>query len=243
MYSLNDIKVRLINADEVSQFIERWGMTSCVCYDTDIKFAKKVGLSCLNEKHYSGSRGDFFKFEIECPRYTADQIMRHQVGTFMNCQSQRYVDMDDNFSIYVPLKVMKNEELLSIYCQYEEMCKAQYKINRQIFNELGITGEKANDFMRTMLPIGVKTKLVIGFTFEALENFMLKRLCSRADEPIRQVAKLMKEEVQKVTNVYDEFFVPNCEKLMYCPEKASCHKHPSKEEFKKIIELGKRSDK
>lgn len=232
MYSLEDIKVTLINADEVNQFVKRHGEVACICYATNRKFADKVGLSCLREGHTSGSRGDFFKFEIECPRFTADQIMRHQVGTFMNCQSQRYVDMDDNFSIYVPPKVMRNGELLSKYYQYEEMCKAQYIINRQMFNELGITGEQANDLMRTMLPIGVKTKLVIGFTFEALENFMLKRLCVRADEPIRHVAKLMKEEVQKVTNVYDEFFVPNCEKLMFCPEHHSCGKAISKEELK-----------
>ena len=37
--------------------------------------------------------------------------------------------------------------------------------------------------MRTLLPIGVTTKLRIGFDIEALTHFMNKRLCTRADEP------------------------------------------------------------
>ena len=138
MYTIDDIKVTLLNAEDVKDFIKNHGQIACVCYDTDEKFAEKVGKSCMIEGHTSGSRGDFFKFEIECPRFTADQIMRHEIGVFKNCQSQRYVDMDDNFSIYVPPKVVKDETLLQQYIRYEEMCKAQYKVNRACFDEMGI---------------------------------------------------------------------------------------------------------
>ena len=242
MYTIDDIKVTLLNAEEVKDFIRRHGEVACVCYNTNEKYAEKVGKSCMMEGHMSGSRGDFFKFEIECPRFTIDQIVRHEQGVFKNVQSQRYVDMDDDFSIYVPPKVMNNPMLVEQYIQYEEMCKAQYKINRDCFNNLNITGEQANDLMRTMLPIGVKSKVRIGFTLEALIHFMHKRLCVRADEPIRRVAKLMKEEVLKVQPEYAELLVPQCEDMMYCPEKNSCHKYPNKKELKEIIELGKGKD-
>ena len=239
MYTIDDIKVTLLNAEEVKDFIRRHGEVACVCYNTDEKYAEKVGKSCMIEGHMSGSRGDFFKFEIECPRFTIDQIVRHEQGVFKNVQSQRYVDMDDDFSIYVPPKVMNNPMLVEQYIQYEEMCKAQYKVNRACFNDLNITGEQANDLMRTMLPIGVKSKVRIGFTLEALIHFMHKRLCVRADEPIRRVAKLMKEEVLKVQPEYAELLVPQCEDMMYCPEKHTCGRYPSKKELKTIIKNGK----
>ena len=239
MYSLDDITVKLINAEDVKNFIYNHGLFSCTCYNTDEKFAERVGMSCLIEGHTSGSRADMFKFRIHCPRYTADQIMRHSVGTAINCQSQRYVDMDDNFSIYVPPQVMNDEALREMYGFYEEECKDRYTILREEMIARGITGEQANDLMRTMLPIGVPCNLTMGFTVEALIHFMHKRLCVRADAPIRQVAKLMKEAVLAVEPRYAELLVPQCQADLYCPEKHGCGAYPSKEELKELIQLGK----
>ena len=242
MYTINDIKVTLLNADEVKNFIKNHGEVACVCYNTNEKYAEKVGLSCMKDGHMSGSRGDYFKFEIEAPRFTIDQIVRHEAGVFKNVQSQRYVDMDDNFSIYVPPKVEKDEKLLQQYIQYEEMCKARYKVNRACFEDLGITGEQANDLMRTMLPIGVMSKVRIGFTLEGLIHFMHKRLCTRADLPIRKVAQLMKEEVLKIQPLYEDLLVPQCQALMYCPEKSSCKKYPTREEVESILQKFNKKD-
>lgn len=242
MYTINDIKVTLLNADEVKSFIKNHGEVACVCYNTNEKYAEKVGLSCMKDGHMSGSRGDYFKFEIEAPRFTIDQIVRHEAGVFKNVQSQRYVDMDDNFSIYVPPKVEKDEKLLQQYIQYEEMCKARYKVNRACFEDLGITGEQANDLMRTMLPIGVMSKVRIGFTLEGLIHFMHKRLCTRADLPIRKVAQLMKEEVLKIQPLYEDLLVPQCQALMYCPEKSSCKKYPTREEVESILQKFNKKD-
>lgn len=236
MYTIDNIKVALLNADEVKNFIKNHGEVACVCYNTNEKYAEKVGLSCMKDGHMSGSRGDYFKFEIEAPRFTIDQLVRHEAGVFKNVQSQRYVDMDDNFSIYVPPKVEGNEKLLQQYIQYEEMCKARYKVNRACFEDLGITGEQANDLMRTMLPIGVKSKVRIGFTLEGLIHFMHKRLCTRADLPIRKVAQLMREEVLQVQPLYEDLLVPQCQALMYCPEKSSCKLYPTREEVENMLQ-------
>lgn len=230
MYELKDIKVKLLNPEEVKHFIYNHGVIACICYGTDEKHAEKVGLNCLRSGHTSGSRGDFFKFEIECPRFTADQIMRHEQGVFKNCQSQRYVDMD-NFDCYIAPKVANDPELRDIYEQFEVSTREWYKLLRCEMELRGITGEKANDLMRTLLPIGVPTKLRIGFDIEALMHFMHKRLCLRADEPIRQVAKLMRNEVLAVEPRYSEFLVPQCQALGYCPElHGSCGAFPNKKE-------------
>ena len=239
MYSINDIKVELLNPEEVKNFIKNHGIFACQCYMTPEKFAERVGMSCLVEGHTSGSRADMFKFRIYSPRYCADQIMRHSVGTAINCQSQRYVDMDENFSIYVPPQVMNDQALREMYSFYEEECRDRYTILREEMIARGITGEQANDLMRTMLPIGVPCNLTMGFTIEALIHFMHKRLCVRADAPIRQVAKLMKEAVLAVEPRYAELFVPQCQADMYCPEKHGCGAYPNKEEVQRLIELGK----
>lgn len=236
MYTINDVKVALLNADDVKNFIKNHGEVACVCYNTNEKYAEKVGLSCMKDGHMSGSRGDFFKFEIVAPRFTIDQIVRHEIGVFKNVQSQRYVDMYDDFSIYVPPKVEQNEKILEQYMKYETMCKEQYKINRAYFNDMGIIGEKANDLIRTMLPIGVKSKVRIGFTLEGLMHFMNKRLCTRADLPIRKVAQLMREEVLKIQPLYEDLLVPQCQALMYCPEKSSCKLYPTREEVESVLQ-------
>lgn len=237
MYELKDIKVTLLNPDEVKNFIQNHGRIACVCYDTDEKYVYRVGYSCLKEGHTSGSRGDYFKFEIECPRFTADQIMRHEQGVFKNCQSQRYVDMD-NFDLYIPPRAANDPQLRRLYEEYEFNARQWYQLTRFEMEARGITGEKANDLMRTMLPIGVKTKLRIGFDIEALIHFMHKRLCVRADEPIRQVARLMRDAVLEVTPRYEEFLVPQCVDLLYCPEKHGCAAYPNKKEIEELIELG-----
>ena len=238
MYELKDIKVTLLNPDEVKNFIRNHGVIACVCYDTDEKYAERVGYSCLKEGHTSGSRGDYFKFEIECPRFTADQIVRHEQGVFKNMQSQRYVDMD-NFDIYMPPNVANDKQLRALYEEYERTIREWYKMSRVEMKARGIDGERANDLMRTLLPIGVKTKLRMGFDIEALIHFMHKRLCMRADLPIRQVARLMRDEVLAVAPRYEEFLVPHCEDLLYCPERHSCGRHPSKNVIKSIIDDAK----
>ena len=239
MYTINDIKVELLNPEEVKNFIKNHGIFACQCYNTPEKFAERVGLSCLKEGHTSGSRADMFKFTIHAPRYTCDQIMRHSVGTAINCQSQRYVDMDDDFSIFVPEKVYLDMVLRKVYLNYEAECKARYKNARALMDCYEITGEEANDLMRTMLPIGVACNLTMGFTVEALINFMHKRLCTRADAPIRKVAQEMKKAVLEIEPRYEEVLEVQCKAKMYCPEKHTCGLYPSKKEVEELIRLGK----
>ena len=235
MYSIEDIKVELLNPQEVKQFIYNHGVFACQCYNTPEKFAEKVGFSCLKEGHTSGSRADMFKFRIHCPRFTADQIMRHSIGTAINCQSQRYVDMDDDFKIYASPFVMNTPSLRAKFQEYEDNCRMQYRGIREMMNEGLITGEEANDFMRTMLPIGVPCNLTMGFTVEALIHFCHKRLCKRADAPIRQVARLMRKAVVEIEPRYEEFLVSQCAANLYCPEKHSCGMYMSKEELKEMV--------
>ena len=92
MLTKQDFKVELINAEEVKNFVKQHGEVACICYATDPKYAERVGKNVLQTGHFSGSRGDYFKFKFtNVPRALVDQSVRHDVGTFKNVQSQRYV--------------------------------------------------------------------------------------------------------------------------------------------------------
>ena len=240
MYSINDIRVEVLNPELIKDFIKNHGVFACECYQTPVKYAEKVGLSCLKEGHTSGSRADYFKFRIHASRYTCDQIMRHEIGGVKNCQSQRYVSFDEGVSIYISPEVPSSTR--SLMCAYEEMVSEMYTAVIESLKLHGYSGEKANDLARTMIPIGVECNLTMAFTIEALINFMNKRLCKRADAPIRKVAQLIRAAVLEIEPRYAEFLVPQCAAKLYCPEKHGCGAFPSKEELKRIIAINAESE-
>jgi hypothetical protein len=81
------------------------GEFACVCYGTPDKYAEKVGKSCQESGHMSGSRCEYIKFRIyDIDRGTAEQIMRHEVGTNVPFDEQ------DNYSFIDinPSNMVKN---------------------------------------------------------------------------------------------------------------------------------------
>lgn len=237
MFTIKDFKVELINANDVKNFVENHGKVSSVCYNTDEKYAKSVGKDVLKTGHFSGSRGDYFKFKITViPRDAVDQCTRHDVGTYKNVQSLRYVNKE-NLNLYCPPEVENDDELLMIFQEMENTARKLYGDAIKRLETLGYSGEKANELARHLVPIGVESAFSMGFTLEALMNFMNKRLCSCAEAPIRRIAQLMKDEVMKVAPIYEPYLVPICERYLFCPEnkKRSCGKAPVKEELLKIL--------
>ena len=244
MIEKQDFKVELINAEEVVKFVKNHGEIASICYATNPKYAQKVGESVLQTGHFSGSRGDYFKFKFtNVPRALVDQSVRHDVGTFKNVQSQRYVNQAE-FDMYYPNEIINSPELIAIWQKHQRDTQEAYKATVQILNEkYGYTGEKASEIARGLLPMNVESVFIQGFTLEALMNYMNKRLCTCAQEHIRHVAKLMRDEVVKVAPIYEPYLVPICERQLWCPEdkKRSCGRRPVKSELEELIELGRRT--
>ena len=63
MFTEKDFEVTLMNKSDVEHFIRRHGEFTCVCYDTPIGQADKVGEHCLKSGHLSGSRHLYFVFK------------------------------------------------------------------------------------------------------------------------------------------------------------------------------------
>ena len=228
MFTENDFQVTLMNKNEVKDFIRKHGEFACVCYNTPIVQAEQVGLHCLQSGHLSGSRHLYFVFNIgNIPRFTVDQLVRHEVGVVKNVQSLRYVtkgnleDIDAGFNIYIPPELRDNIEDRWEFQRTEDYLNLTYrrliKYQRHIVNK-----ERANEIARTFIPIGVATSCSFACNLEGLINLAHKRLCNRAELPIHKLVQMMVKEVVAVEPRYKEFLVPQCKYLGYCPEGKGC---------------------
>ena len=222
MFGENDFKVNLVNKDEVAQFIRKHGEFACVCYDTPKEQAEKVGLHCLKSGHLSGSRHLYFVFDIQTvPRFTIDQLVRHEVGVVKNVQSLRYVTKG-RMNVYAAPEVRKNPLLVRDHYASEEYAATCYQLTIDRMTRSGLSRERANEIARTFIPIGIASACSFAVNIEGLIHLANVRSCLRAELPIRHLTALMVHEVIKVEPRYKEFLVPQCKKLGYCPEMKGC---------------------
>ena len=262
------MRVEIINKDELTNLYENHGLFACTCYDTPDKYAKKVGKSCNEDGHMSGSRTEYIKFRLyDIDRGTAEQIMRHEIGTdydwntysyqdrieimidvnpnniIKNMQSFRYVDKD-GFTYTIPNNIQRIEEALTLYTDLMnniDFCRNKIK---SILLEHGVEEKKATEDANFVLPRATNLTLTIGFTPEALIHFMHKRLCTRAQDLIRAVAIQMKEAVREILPEFAEQLVPHCQHLLWCPEskKMTCGAYPRKEDLLKELKEHRKNE-
>ena len=219
MFTLNDFKVRLVNREEVKSFIKRHGEFAAVCYNTNTKYAEKVGEKCLESGHLSGSRHLYMVFEIKnVPRSAVDQLVRHTQGFVTNVQSLRYCNKDGKISLYASPEIAKDIYLTQSLINYEAQVQANYNYFQINLKNENYTNEQANEIARTVIPIGVATECNVAVNLECLIHLANVRLCNRAELPIRTIVKEMVRQVVEVEPRYKPFLVPNCKKLGYCPE-------------------------
>lgn len=240
MFSTKDFKVELVNREEVKKYVEEHGRFAAICYGTDEKYSKGVGSSCMKSGHMSGSRSDFFKFKItKVPRYTVDQAVRHEQGVVKNVQSQRYVDMA-NFNLYIADILLRDNYLKYEMEAHEKETRERYnRMKKYLEAEHDIKGEKANDLIRPILPIGCESSFNFALNLEGLTHFCNVRLCRRADKPIQELAKKMRDAVLEVAPIYKDRLVSKCEKDLYCTEDKCCKYMPVKAEvMAKLKEIG-----
>lgn len=234
------MKVELINKNEVKLLFTTWSQVASVCYDSTIKNPDAIGKHCMKSGHFSGSRGIYFIFKItDCPRYVIDQMVRHEAGVFKNVQSFRYVNKD-SFGYEIPAEIKNNEELLNKYKKHMEDTVALYDEIQNYIIDSGKSNERANEQARYVLPMATYSAVCIGFTIEALIHYMNMRLCTRTEDAHRQLAIKMRDAVLEVMPELSEYLVPQCDRLLYCPEaRGGCGKYPSRDEVKELILVGK----
>lgn len=254
------MRVELINKEEIADLYKNHGIFACGCYNTPDKYADNVGKSCQDIGHLSGSRCEYFKFRIyDVDRGTAEQILRHEVGVKIpiedqdnyyfgdvvdinpsnivkNMASFRYIDKD-GFTYTTPKNIEKYPESKRLYDEIMRSINVYRNAIKKSLEEDGVPPKKATEDANFVLPRATNSMLTIGFSPEALINFMHKRLCTRAQDEIRAVAIAMRNAVHEVLPEWtDKNLVPHCKYLMWCPEgKMGCGAAPTKEELKEKL--------
>lgn len=257
------MNVEILNPEVLQNLYHNHGVFACECYNTPEKFADKVGKSCQKDGHMSGSRCEYIKFRItDLDRGTSEQALRHEIGTAVPFEMQDNYTISDMMDVYVdvtPHEIVKNmasfryidkdgfkhatpatiqncPEALSHYEKLMDIINSERKCIKSELEKNGVKPERATQDANFVLPRATLTSFVIGFTPEALIHFCHKRLCSRAQEFIREMAKKMKKEVEKYSPKFAKELVPHCEYLLWCPEgDRCCGKALTKEQLYEII--------
>lgn len=223
-------QVTLVNKDEVKNALARIGQFAGICTGRESDDIKR-GMACVEADHGSSQRCVHYQFRIEGVSIGfGREHLRHKIGVDHNEQSTRYVDLR-NFpyvrpegmeDLYVTVRLPNDkyialsfDNLMDLIGQYYAGCtegnnSKQAKIPR--------------DKARIVLPLATETKINSVFSFQALTHYMNKRLCSRAYEEIREVAKLMREEVEKVDPISARYMVEECHPAAvgYCRQEQGC---------------------
>ena len=147
--------------------------------------------------------------------------------------STRYIDYKD-FDYIIPPKIDGDAEKRS---SYEN---SMWNISQNL-QKLELLGAPKED-IANLLPLGMETKIVLRTNLRHLIDMSHQRLCSRAYWEFRQLMidlmKALREYSEEWAAIVDEFFKPKCEVCGFCEEKNTCHRKPTKERIKQLIELG-----
>lgn len=259
------MKVELINPQVVKDLYKNHGQFACVCYDTPEKYAERVGKSCQADGHMSGSRCEYIKFRIsDVDRGTAEQSLRHEIGTFVpwemqdnytytdmmdmvrdvnpahivkNMASFRYIDKD-GFSYETPITIQRSKRAKKLYDELMAEINEKRRQIKEALEESCVDPKRATQDANFVLPRATTTEFMIGFTPEALIHFMHKRLCTRSQEFIREMARQMRFAVEEHNPKFAQELVPQCEHLLWCPEgKRSCGMKPTKDTLKMFVDM------
>lgn len=243
------IAVKLMNPEVVESLYEQHGKFAAVCYDSSEDNAVHIGKACQEKGHMSGSRCSYIIFRISgVDRGTAEQMMRHEIGTAVplemqdnysiedlisaitrvspdhivkNCASFRFIDKA-GFNWATPGSIANCPAAKREYDSLMPIIDEKRQAIKDALVDAGYPERMATQDANFVLPRATTTDLMIGFTPEALIHFCHKRMCSRAQEFIREIAYGMREEVFEYSHRLAWEMKPQCEYLMWCPEGQSC---------------------
>ncbi len=171
-----------------------------------------------------------FTFAIEgVSRACTHQLVRHRLASYSQ-QSQRYVKEKD-FDYVIPPSIRKDEKLLTLFENFMKECQKRYDEIVNAFKEKNISGEKAYQDTRFILPNAAETKIVVTMNIRELMHFFSVRCCTRSQWELRNLANSMLEKAQEKLPVVFGRLGAKCESLGYCPEgdKLTCGRYPLKE--------------
>ena len=205
------------------------GRRAGVCWGADIEDPQKNyrrGLDCLESNH--GRTLEFVNVEMVLDGYSARVIREwytHIGGAPTRLQaSTRYINYED-FPYVSPGKIEKNEQAQAVY---RNVMSSIAEGLRQL-EEMGIPREDAG----MLLPLGMATRVVDKRNLRNLIDMSHQRMCTRAYWEFREMFSDVLRALRGISDewqlIVDQYMMPKCELLGYCPEKRGCGRKPKKE--------------
>lgn len=145
-------------------------------------------------------------------RALTHQLVRHRHASYSQ-QSQRYCNFEEGFDFVIPSKIEKNESLKQEFL----VCMKSLQDLYNIFINNGINQEDA----RAILPNAASTNIVVTFNLRELMLICNERLCTCAQEEIRNVFNEISRQVVKFLPFSSNYLVPKCEVVGFCTESKS----------------------
>lgn len=146
------------------------------------EFVKKL----IELGHFSPIEHASFTFGIEgVSRALLAQITRHRLVSF-SVQSQRYVNKSAGFNYIIPPSIIALGS--EAVCRYKEQMETMQGWYNQWIEDLGGSGEIANQDARFVLPNACETKMIMTMNARELLHFFRLRCCNRAQWEIRALA-------------------------------------------------------
>ena len=199
----------------------------------------KLVKTVLNSGHQSVAEHVYFTFAIEgISRACSHQLVRHRAGIVFSQQSQRYVEIKEDINEVQNFRAFpasKREDAIKMCSKYfvnvnESNCSGYIESLWEYLNAIN-NGLKPED-ARNFLPNATKTNITMSINYRELIHICNLRLCTRAQKEIRDLFKLIKEEVSNQDERLGSLLAPSCERDGFCKEHKSCHRRPTLEEVK-----------
>ncbi len=133
------------------------------------------------------------------------ELVRHRLASFTQ-ESTRYVDESD-FNAIIPPTKDKDKKLVEIELPNKEKIKVSFQdwadLNEQMYRGLRKEGWPCED-ARQILPIGIKSQIVITANFREWRHIFKLRTNPRAHWEIRGVMTNLLKEVKKIIPIVFE---------------------------------------
>ena len=227
--------------DRVEQSRKLLGHTivhNFVCYRVSLSNRRNLEPMVKRDKHFSLQEYNGIVYCLEVPNHVimvrrnglmvwcgncTHQLIRHRICNISQ-QSQRYVEFKDGIFEYVtPSKIKNNEEALKVFEDTMGTLSEAYKK----LVDLGLPAEDA----RAVLPNACATNLTWSCNLRELMHVCNERLCTCAQQEIRQLVTEIKNATIKQLPFMKPYLVSKCEMLGYCNEnpKRSCGRKYTKD--------------
>jgi len=197
-----------LDGENPLQLIELAGRTSYQSRDkiTDESAAKFV-MMLRDRGHESVIEHSCMTVEFNnvCRGFT-HELVRHRLAAFTQ-ESTRYVD-ESNFQVVIPPDKNKDEKLVELNLSNNTKIKVSFQdwmdLNEQMYQELrGI--EWAAQDARQVLPIGIKSQIIITCNFREWRHIFKLRTTTNAHWEIRRgMTNLLKEVKERIPIIFDD---------------------------------------